>query len=67
MPAKREMIRQKVVDLAELDFAGVPLPSPGEEVLKAIRATKIESLQGLLGPMKDEVMRGLVAQYWRGK
>lgn len=56
---------QKIVTSAEVNVDDLKLPKLSSEVQTVIRDAKVESLQGLLGPDSEKLMRKLVAEYWK--
>ncbi len=67
MSSKHGVLCQKVVTSANVDMAKIELPALSEEVRQIIRDAGLESLQGLLGPDWQRVIRQLAERYWGAK
>ena len=65
MSSRYGVLCQKIVTASEVDLGKIKLPALTEELKQIIRDAKLKSLEGLLGPDSEKVLRKLVEQYWR--
>ncbi len=67
MSSKREMLFVKVVSFTEAELARIEMPTLSPAVRQIIADSKIPSLQRLLVPNVQQVLRGIVQDYWARK
>ncbi len=67
MAVKNLVFGRKVVTPIGMRTEKTELPKISDRVLDIIRDAKVESLQGLLGPNRNDVMLRLVDEYWKNR
>ena len=64
MSTTDEIFGHKIVTAGQINFETVVSVRIADEVRKIILESNLPSLQGLLGPNSEKVLRKLAAQYW---